>query len=110
VRQLIAFINGGEAPKELPDFFRLSETAVLVRRSQGDAYYVTTPAGCSCPSSIYRPGKTCKYQRKYLGLKDAPQAPAELLKRGKLARPEDDLVPGKWAGEHNGPVPEEVVA
>jgi hypothetical protein len=110
VKQLIAFVNHGQEPAELPDFFRLSETVVLVQSAQKDAYYVTTAKGCSCPSATYRPGRTCKHQRKYLGMKDAPRAPAELLKRGRLSKPPEDLVPGKWAGGHNGPVHVEEVA
>ncbi|NPV62797.1 MAG: hypothetical protein HPY61_09250 [Methanotrichaceae archaeon] len=65
VKQLIAFYNHGQAPEEMPPFFRLSAEMVLVRNNKGDAYYVTTPRSCSCPSAIYRSGKHCKHQRKY---------------------------------------------
>jgi hypothetical protein len=94
VKQLITFVNHGEAPKELPDFFRLSETVVLIQSSHKDAYYVTTAKSCSCPSATYRPGRTCKHQRKFLGMKDAPQVPA-----CQSLRPAS-----KWFGGHNGPV------
>jgi hypothetical protein len=38
---------------------------MLVLNNKKDAYYVTTPRTCSCPSATYRPGQTCKHQRKY---------------------------------------------
>ena len=49
----------------MPDFYRLSGEMVLVRSNKGDAYYVTTPKSCSCPSATYNPGKPCKHSRRY---------------------------------------------
>jgi len=65
VRQLIKFYNQDQEPVEMPDFYRLSGEMVLVRSNKGDAYYVTTPKSCSCPSATYNPGKPCKHSRRY---------------------------------------------
>jgi hypothetical protein len=65
VRALIAFYNHGQAPEELPDFFRLSGELVLVQSRKGNHYYVTTSRDCSCPAKHWQPGKPCKHQRKY---------------------------------------------
>ena len=65
VEQLIAYHNHGQAPVEMPDFFRLSGEMVLVLNNKKDAYYVTTPKSCSCPAATYNPGKPCKHSRKY---------------------------------------------
>jgi hypothetical protein len=83
----------GKPVEKMPDFYRLSEDVVLVLSAKTDCYYtVTREHGCSCPSSTYRPGLTCKHQRKYLGMKDPAPAPEPL-------RPST-----RWAGGHNGPV------
>jgi len=99
VRQLIKFYNHDQEPVEMPDFFRLSGEMVLVRSNKGDAYYVTTPKSCSCPSATYNPGKPCKHSRKYF---TQPPKPVE--------EPTIDLrasLPG-WIGPDgqraNGPV------
>ena len=65
VEQLIAYFNHGQAPEEMPLFYRLSGELVLVQSNKGDAYYVTTPKSCRCPASVYNPGKPCKHSRKY---------------------------------------------
>jgi len=65
VTQLIAYFNHGQQPEEMPSFYRLSSDIVLVQSNKGDAYYVTTPKSCSCPSATYNPGKLCKHSRKY---------------------------------------------
>ncbi len=65
VQQLIAYFNHGQTPEEMPSFYRLSGELVLVQAKKGDAYYVTTPKSCSCPSATYNPGKPCKHSRKY---------------------------------------------
>ena len=65
VQQLIAYFNHGQTPEEMPSFYRLSGELVLVQAKKGDAYYVTTPKSCSCPSATYNPSKLCKHSRKY---------------------------------------------
>ena len=83
VQALITFDNGGKPPAELPDFYRMSAEMVLVRNNVGDAYYVTTPKTCSCPSATYRSGP-CKHQRKYFPAPEAPKPAASepLVERG----------------------------
>lgn len=116
VEQLIAYFNHGQQPEEMPSFYRLDGELVLVRANKGDAYYVTTPKSCSCPASVYNPGKPCKHSRKYF---PQPQkSRAELEAEGeaileahhntakRLARPPEDIrasLPG-WPGGMNGPV------
>jgi hypothetical protein len=65
VEQLIAYFNHGQQPEEMPSFYRLDGELVLVRSNKGDAYYVTTPKSCSCPASVYNPGKPCKHMTAY---------------------------------------------
>lgn len=92
VKQLIAYHNHGQEPQEMPDFYRLTGEMVLVQNNKKDAYYVTTPKSCSCPSATYRPGSPCKHQRKYF-----PQP--------KTVSDSDSIAPtAKWAGGRNGPV------
>ena len=120
VEQLIAYFNHGQQPEEMPSFYRLSGELVLVRSNKGDAYYVTTAKSCSCPASVYNPGKPCKHSRKYF---PPPQkSRVELEAEGeaileahnntakRLARPPEDIrasLPG-WRGPDgqraNGPV------
>jgi len=115
VEQLIAYFNHGQQPEEMPSFYRLSGELVLVRSNKGDAYYVTTAKSCSCPASVYNPGKPCKHSRKYF---PQPQkSRVELEAEGeaileahhntakRLARPPDirDSLPGWPEGAH-GPV------
>ena len=65
VQQLIAYFNHGQQPEEMPSFYRLDGEMVLVLNNKKDAYYVVTPAGCSCPAATYHPGQPCKHSRKY---------------------------------------------
>jgi len=92
VKQLIAYFNHGQQPEEMPAFYRLSDEMVLVKSNKGDAYYISTPNTCSCPSAMYNPGRQCKHSKKYF-----PQT----------AKPEQGDIraslPG-WPGGHNGPV------
>jgi hypothetical protein len=95
VKQLIAYHNHGQEPAEMPAFYRLTGDMVLVQNGKRDAYYVTTPKTCSCPSATYRPGSPCKHQRKYF-----PQPKAE-----RPVSDSDSIAPtAKWAGGRNGPV------
>jgi hypothetical protein len=96
VKALITFHNHGEAPKEMPAFYRMSGEMVLVLSNKKDSYYVVTPRDCSCPARTFNPGKPCKHQRGYF-----PQP-----KKASEAKVQDSIKPvGKWAGGHNGPVP-----
>jgi len=98
VQQLIAYFNHGQTPEEMPSFYRLSGELVLVQAKKGDAYYVTTPKSCSCPSATYNPGKLCKHSRKYF-----PQPNREVASTVDLRA----ALPG-WRGPDgqraNGPV------
>ena len=116
VQQLIAYFNHGQQPEEMPSFYRLDGEMVLVLNNKKDAYYVTTPKTCSCPASVYNPGKPCKHSRKYF---PQPQkSRVELEAEGeaileahhntakRLARPPEDIrasLPGWPEGAH-GPV------
>jgi len=109
VKQLIAYHNHGQEPAEMPDFYRLTGEMVLVLNNKKDAYYITTPKGCSCPASAYHPGQLCKHARKYFPqskMEVATEEPTEGPHR--LARvPEDSIRPTcKWPGGLNGPVDE----
>jgi len=116
VQQLIAYFNHGQTPEEMPSFYRLSGELVLVQAKKGDAYYVTTPKSCSCPSATYNPGKPCKHSRKYF---PQPKKTREELEaeckhsmkyfpqqRREAPKEQGDLrvtLPG-WPGGMNGPV------
>jgi len=99
VKQLIAYFNHGQAPKEMPDFYRLNGEMVLVRSNKGDVYYVTSPKTCSCPAAMYAPGRQCKHSKKYF-----PQAAKPSTENTGCLR---DTLPG-WIGPDgkraNGPV------
>ncbi len=92
VKQLITQDNHGQEPQEMPSFYRLSGEMVLVLNSRKDAYYVTTPKTCSCPSATYRPGP-CKHSKKYF-----PQSMREAAREEptggprRLARAPDDSI------------------
>jgi hypothetical protein len=120
VEHLIAYFNHGEAPAEMPSFYRLSSDMVFVQSNKGDTYYVTTPKSCSCPAATYNPSKPCKHSRKYFP--QPKKSGEELEAEGeaileahhntakRLARPPEDIrasLPG-WRGPDgqraNGPV------
>ena len=120
VEQLIAYFNHGQAPEEMPSFYRLDGELVLVRSNKGDCFYVTTPKSCSCPASVYNPGKPCKHSRKYFPqpkmTREELEAEGEAILEAhhntakRLARPPEDIrasLPG-WRGPDgqraNGPV------
>ena len=65
VQQLIAYFNHGQAPEEMPSFYRRDGELVLVQAKKGNAYYVTTPKSCSCPAATYNHGKPCKHMTAY---------------------------------------------
>jgi hypothetical protein len=118
VKALITYHNHGQAPSEMPAFYRLTAEMVLVQNAKKDSYYVTTATGCSCPARTYNPGKPCKHSRRYFPQPKTAQAreaevETELVKeRGakRLARPTEDSIrpAGGWIGPDgkraNGPV------
>ena len=68
----------------------------LVRSNKGDAFYGVTAKACSCPSAAYRPGQSCKHQRKYfagVAAQTKPNASEPLIKIGGF-RPFDEM-PGE---------------
>ena len=120
VEQLIRYHNHGQQPVEMPEFYRLTGEMVLVLNNKKDAYYVTTPKSCSCPASVYNPGKPCKHSRKYFPQpkksREELEAEGEAILEAhhntakRLARPPEDIrasLPG-WRGPDgqraNGPV------
>ena len=83
VRALITFDNHGVAPEKMPNFYRMTESMVLVQNGKQDAYYVVTPKTCSCPAAHWNKG-ACKHQKRFFPEPKAP-APAqspELVERG----------------------------
>lgn len=66
----------------------------LVKSNKGNAFYCVTAKACSCPSATYRPGQTCKHQRKHFGLRDEPlpETTGGLMERGRFkpVMPEDE--------------------
>jgi len=112
VQQLIAYFNHGQQPEEMPSFYRLSGDMVLAQSNKGDCFYVTTPKSCSCPASVYNPGKPCKHSRKYFPQpkksREELEAEGEAILYNtvkRLAIPPDirDSLPGWPEGAH-GPV------
>ena len=67
----------------------------LVKSNKGDAFYGVTATKCSCPSAAYRPGQSCKHQRKFFSVAKVEQSTATepLIQRGGF-RPFDEM-PGE---------------
>ena len=67
----------------------------LVKSNKGDAFYGVTATKCSCPSAAYRPGQSCKHQRKFFSVAKVEQSTASepLIQRGGF-RPFDKM-PGE---------------
>lgn len=108
VKALLKFYNHDKEVADLPPFYRLGAEMVLVLGNKGDAYYVTTPRGCSCPTRSYHPGQPCKHMRRYFS---APKAESQAMEKNhgaplKLAQTlKDSIRPeGRWPGGFNGPV------
>ena len=121
VKALLAWKKVSYDP--LPEFVEMGKgdsRLVLVLSNKKDAYYVTTPRSCSCPSAVYNHGKPCKHSRKYFP--QPKKSREELVAEGeaileahhntakRLARPPEDIrasLPG-WRGPDgqraNGPV------
>jgi len=110
VKQLIAYQTYGREPSEMPPFYRLGCEMVLVKSSKGDAYYVTTPRACSCPSAAYRPGQLCKHSRNYFPLPKGEGQSGEatsvrITPLTDIIRPE-----GKWQASMNEPTDSDSLA
>jgi hypothetical protein len=114
VKALLAYKKVASDP--LPQEVSLDGRLVLVLSNKKDAYYVTTPKSCSCPSATYNPGKPCKHSRKYFPqpkkTREELEAEGEAILEAhhntakRLARPPEDIrasLPG-WPGGMNGPV------
>ena len=118
VKALLAYKKVASDP--LPQEVSLDGRLVLVLSNKKDAYYVTTPKSCSCPASVYNPGKPCKHSRKYfpqpMKSREELEAEGEAILEAhhntakRLARPPEDIrasLPG-WRGPDgqraNGPV------
>lgn len=70
----------------------------LVLSNKKDVFYTTTARACSCPSSVYRPGKTCKHRRAYFPPQaaQAVEEPADIRPDMRGFRP-FSLLPGEVA-------------
>jgi len=116
VKALLAFKKVASDP--LPQDISLDGgRLVLVLSNKKDAFYTVTARACSCPASVYNPGKPCKHSRKYFP--QPKKSRGELEAEGeaileahhntakRLARPPEssirDSLPG-WPGGLNGPV------
>ncbi len=124
VKALLAFkkVASDPLPQEVSlDGGRL----VLVLSNKKDAYYVTTPKSCSCPSAVYHPGVACKHSKKYFPqpkkTREELEAEGEAILEAhhntakRLARPPESSMEGDirsslpgWRGPDgqraNGPV------
>ena len=101
VKTLLAFV--GRASDPMPTDVTLDNgRLVLVLSNKKDVYYTCTARACSCPSSTYRHGQTCKHQRKYF-----PQQ-----ETAKTVSANDSIKPvATWPGGRNGPwIDDKVVA
>lgn len=116
VKALLAFkkVASDPLPQEVSlDGGRL----MLVLSNKKDVYYTVTERACSCPASVYNPGKPCKHSRKYFPQPKKSEAEGEAILHNtvkRLARPPEDLrasLPG-WIGPDgeraNGPVEDDL--
>jgi len=117
VKALLTWKGRGCDP--MPSFIEVGKgegRVVLVLSNKKDAYYVTTPQDCSCPSVAYHPGQACKHQRRHFpgpkkSREELEAEGADILaahdnRARRLARPPQDSIrpAGKWPGGMNGPV------
>lgn len=104
IKGLLAYV--GRASDPLPADVSLENgRMVLILSNKRDCYYATTATKCSCPSAAYRPGASCKHQRKYFAEEAAqikPKATESLIKRGGF-RPVDTL-PSEARAEKSSPL------
>jgi hypothetical protein len=104
VKSLLAFVERASDP--LPEFVEMGKEEgrlVLVLSNKKDAYYTTTVQRCSCPSASYRPGQSCKHQRKFFdGKLEQVSEPAKELESIKPKLPAFrpfDIMPGEERAE-----------
>jgi hypothetical protein len=137
VKSLLAFL--GKASDPLPAFVELlDKQCILVLSNKKDVYYTVTPKACSCPAAAYRPGQTCKHQRKYFPQvagegnnatcrqsmaevleehnRNLPRMPKTYQRMVRAAREDaaaedlDSIMPKcKWSGGYNGPVDPDII-
>lgn len=72
----------------------------LVKSNKGDAFYGVTATKCSCPSAAYRPGQSCKHQRRYFAeqiARPAAHEPVDSIKPALPAFRPFDTLPGEKA-------------
>ena len=94
----------GRPADPLPEFVDLGKVK-LVQNNKGDVFYCVTAKACSCPSAAYRPGSSCKHQRKYFTGPKKSQAQIEAESDARIyGRPK-----AKWHGGFNGPVDPETI-
>jgi hypothetical protein len=95
IKSLLAYV--GRASDPLPSDVSLENgRMMLILSNKKDAYYTCTAKTCSCPSAAYRPGQSCKHQRKFFGesrVVTKPKSSEPLVKRGGF-KPFDEL-PGE---------------
>jgi hypothetical protein len=76
VEALAAYLN-----KPIQDGVLDLGNVKLVRSNRGDAFYVVSATGCSCPAAFYNHSGPCKHQRKHFGL--IPESKSlELIHKG----------------------------
>ena len=87
VRALLAYLHRPADP--LPSFVELQNHVRLTLSKDKKAYYLTTPAGCSCPARAFNPGTPCKHMRA-LELSVEDETGDLLPERAQPFRPYDD--------------------
>jgi len=91
VKALLAYLRRPADP--LPSFVELDGHVRLTLSKDRKAYYLTTPAGCSCPARAFTPGTPCKHMRA-LQLSVEDETGDLLPERAQPFRPyDDDKVP-----------------
>jgi hypothetical protein len=95
VVELLKYLGRPTSP--IPEAIEMPDM-MLVLNGKKNAFYITTPKSCSCPSSTYRPGKQCKHQRRYFPEPKKTQVEIEALAET------EQLLSAKWFGGFNGPV------
>jgi hypothetical protein len=97
IKSLLAYM--GRASDPMPSDISLNNGhLVLVLSNKKDAYYTCTATACSCPSAAYRPGQTCKHQRRYF-----PQVAKPAATASESIRPTVGWI-GPDGQKANGPV------
>jgi hypothetical protein len=70
IESVVEMLNTlGRESDPLPSVVMLAGMA-LVLSSKKDCYYATLPSVCSCPASVFHPGKRCKHSKKYFSAEE----------------------------------------